>query len=66
MMNSQECRIFMQRVCSPMLHAACRFSEWDPKITTFPGLYVVGAAWARVLPSALARVLSWQVRHAEL
>ena len=25
------------------------FSEWDPKITTFPGLYLVGALWAKLL-----------------
>ena len=52
----------MQRVCSFMLDAACRFAEWDPKITTFPGLYFVGAAWARVLPAALAQSLDLQVR----
>ena len=56
----------MQHAWSPMLDAACRFSEWDPKITTFPGLYFVGAAWAHMLPSALAEALGWQVRRAEL
>ena len=29
----------------------CRgsFREWDPKITTFPGLYVAGTAYAHLL-----------------
>lgn len=37
-------------------YCAGRFSEWDSKITTFPGLYVVAAAIAallRALPAAL-------------
>lgn len=28
-----------------------RFSEWDPKITTLPGLYILGGAYARLLDS---------------
>ena len=37
-------------------HYCCGdFSHWDPKITTFPGLYVVGAAYGRAL-HALSQV----------
>ncbi|DBA02851.1 TPA: hypothetical protein N0F65_006641 [Lagenidium giganteum] len=35
-------------------YCAGRFHEWDPKITTFPGLYLVGAALSHV-----AALLSW-------
>ena len=33
----------------PQTQKYCRglFTEWDPKITTFPGLYVAGAALGR-------------------
>ena len=41
-------------------YCAGRFSEWDPKITTLPGLYLVGAVWARVV-AVPARLLGWQV-----
>ena len=30
-------------------YCAGHYDAWDPKITTFPGLYVVGAAAARLL-----------------
>ena len=29
------------------------WADWDPKITTFPGLYLVGVAYARLLQLAL-------------
>ena len=32
-----------QRYCSGLFH------RWDPKITTFPGLYIIGTAHARTL-----------------
>lgn len=32
-----------QRFCSGLFH------RWDPKITTFPGLYIFGTAHARAL-----------------
>lgn len=35
-----------QRYCAGL------FSQWDPKITTFPGLYFVGTAWAKLLQLA--------------
>jgi DIE2/ALG10 family len=30
-------------------YCAGEFGVWDPKITTFPGLYLAGTAWAHVL-----------------
>ena len=35
----------------PQTQQYCRgsFQEWDPKITTFPGLYVAGTAYAHLL-----------------
>ena len=35
----------------PQTQRYCRgdFAHWDPKITTFPGLYAAGAAYGRAL-----------------
>ncbi len=35
----------------PQTQRYCRgdFATWDPKITTFPGLYIAGMAWAHLL-----------------
>lgn len=33
-------------------YCAGRWHSWDPKITTFPGLYVVGVAYAKALAAA--------------
>ncbi|KAL3160676.1 hypothetical protein ABBQ32_010589 [Trebouxia sp. C0010 RCD-2024] len=38
------------------------FSNWDVKITTFPGLYFVGAAWAKLLNYAHMLYLPAQVQ----
>lgn len=35
-------------------YCAGRWHEWDPKITTFPGLYLVGTFWARLLAAVAA------------
>ena len=35
--------------------------EWDGKITTFPGLYFVGAAWAKLLHFSSVKCLPIQV-----
>ena len=37
-------------------YCAGDFAHWDPKITTFPGLYVAGAGFGRAL-HALSRLL---------
>lgn len=30
-------------------YCVSEFGVWDPKITTFPGLYLAGSAWALLL-----------------
>lgn len=49
----------------PQTQAYCagRWGEWDPKITTFPGLYLVGVAWAAAL-RLVRGGLDWQVSPA--
>lgn len=42
-------------------YCAGRWAEWDEKITTFPGLYLLGVALARVV-SLVNRLLGIQVR----
>lgn len=47
----------------PQTQRYCKgnFVEWDPKITTFPGLYLIGAAWAKLLHSISSLCLPLQV-----
>lgn len=35
-------------------YCAGRWLEWDPKITTFPGLYIITAFWGRGVHSVTA------------
>jgi alpha-1,2-glucosyltransferase len=46
------------------LYCAGRWREWDPKITTFPGLYLVGAALGRLAHAAQQLVLPLLLRGA--
>jgi hypothetical protein len=39
-------------------YCAWDLASWDPKVTTFPGLYVLGAAYAQLSSLLLARVTS--------
>jgi hypothetical protein len=41
-------------------YCAGNWADWDPKITTFPGLYVVAVAYARLLQLAAS---SWRAPH---
>ena len=47
----------------PQTQRYCKgnFLEWDAKITTFPGLYLLGAAWAKLLHFTSVSCLPIQV-----
>lgn len=45
----------------PMTQRYCKgnFMDWDPKITTFPGLYFLGAPYARAVHSVQRLLPGW-------